>query len=84
MGILSVLNTEILAGSDVNIEIHSRGLAKMLRHRGGFKSLQGSQSTDLFVTFLLAMPAGKALSSLSAAETRGKIGKPSLDDGSRS
>lgn len=62
MGILSVLNAEILAGSGVNIGTYSRGLAKMLRHRGGLESLQGRQSTNLFVTFLLVTPAGKAQS----------------------
>jgi len=63
MGILSVLNVDILAGSGMNIEIHSRCLAKLLlRHHGGLQSLRDSQSTDLFVSFLLVTPAGKAQS----------------------
>jgi hypothetical protein len=47
MGILSALNVDILAGSGMNVGIHSRGLAKLPRHRGSLQSLRGSQSTDL-------------------------------------
>jgi len=50
-GILSVLNVDILAGSGMNVGIHSRGLAKPLRRRGGHQLLQGSQRTDPFVSF---------------------------------
>jgi hypothetical protein len=59
VGSLSLLNAEILAGNRESFHVHSRGFAQILRNRGGLRSLQGSHSIDMFVSFLLITPAGK-------------------------
>ena len=63
LGVFLLMATDLLVDSGMNSHLHSKVLARLFRLRGGLNSLRLPYTIELFISFLLITPFGRAQTS---------------------